>query len=94
MTSTNPFPVNSIKPKLSFLLKVERNLCDPVIMPRLPNPCKYKNKKKNKIKNRFVQTFKDGANSRSVVNNVKLLLFIKFSLVFLIQEQKKKKKKK
>ena len=63
-------------------------------MPRLPNPCKYKNKKKNKIKNRFVQTFKDGANSRSVVNNVKLLLFIKFSLVFIIQEQKKKKKKK
>ena len=30
-------------------------------MLRLPNPCKYKNKRENF---RFAQTFKDGANSR------------------------------
>lgn len=57
-------------------------------MPCLPNPWRPSSRKYKKKGNVcFGQTFKDGDNSRSVVN-VKLLLFIMFSLVFLIHAQK------
>jgi hypothetical protein len=65
MTSTNPFPVNSIKPKVVFSFSKKEKESYVILSSCPAYQILISTKNKNKKENfRFAQTFKDGANSR------------------------------